>query len=126
MDSKETKLLIVDDEEATLFAFKDVFTEPGVSVDTAASLDETRALLERTTYDGAVVDLRLGGSNDYEGFAAIKLLKDSNPGCKIILLTAYANLYTQNKAYTEGAHHFKEKPASPEEIRTIFKSLGVF
>jgi ActR/RegA family two-component response regulator len=125
MAPQKTTLLIIDDEETVLFALKDVLSEPGLMVDTASSLDEARNYIKSTSYNGAVVDLRLGGSNDFEGFEAIKMVRQSNPGCKIILLTAYAGPGIRENAVTVGADYFMEKPASPEDIKTVFRSLGV-
>jgi CheY-like chemotaxis protein len=124
-EEKKRSVLIVDDEEAILFAFKDVLSEPWMSIDTAQSIEEARSLLLSTSYDGAIIDLRLGGSNGFEGFEAIRMVKERNPRCKVILLTAYARPGTRERALAEGADFFMEKPVSPEDIKRVLLSEGV-
>ena len=124
-EEKKRSVLIVDDEEAILFAFKDVLSGPWLSIDTAQSIEEVRKFLLSTYYNGAVIDLRLGGSNGFEGFEAIRMVKERNPRCKVILLTAYAQPGIRERALTEGADFFIEKPVSPEDIKNVFMSEGV-
>ena len=125
MEKQQRSLLIIDDEETVLFAFKDVLSESWLEVDTAQTLDEAKRLLDSTLYHGAVVDLRLSGSEGTEGFEAIRMIKKRYPHCKIILLTAYAKNGTKNRAFSEGADFFLEKPVSPEEIGNLFSVHGV-
>ncbi len=125
MNTENRHILIIDDEEAILFAFKDILSEPLLTIDTAQSLEEARLHLSGASYRGAIIDLRLGGSNGYEGFNAIHMIKENNPYCKILLLTAYAKPGTREQALFEGADFFMEKPVSPEEIRVLFKANGI-
>lgn len=126
MDLKKRTLLIIDDEEAMLFAFKDALSEAWHSIDTAPSLDDARHHLLVTSYDAAIIDLRLSGSSGLEGLEAIRMVRERNPNCKIILLTAYAFSGIKERAIAEGADYFIEKPASPEDIQNMFRSGGVW
>ena len=120
IDSKS--VLVVDDEEAILFAFKDVLSGTHLTVDTAQSIDEARACLQSRNYDGAVIDLRLSGTDSSEGFEVIELVKQHNPGCIILLLTAYARPNTREEAFSRGADLFMEKPVSPELVGDVLRS----
>jgi len=125
MKKAKHSIVILDDEEATLFAFKEALSDHCLSIDTAQSLDEVKHLLYHKQYHGAVLDLRLNsGSEAYEGFKAITMVKLHNPQCKIIVLTAYGHPDLKEKALRMKADIFLEKPASPENIKNIFKSLG--
>lgn len=124
-EEKQRSVLIVDDEEAILFAFKDILSGPWLSIDTAQSIEDALGFLLSTQYDGAIIDLRLGGSNGFEGFEAIRMVKERNPRCKVILLTAYARPGTRERALTEGADFFMEKPVSPEDIKSLLISEWV-
>ena len=118
-------LLIVDDEEAILFAYSDFLSDPTTTISTAKSYLETIELVNTTTFDGALVDLRLGGTDNTEGFDIIRTLRARNPQCKIVLLTAHAEAGTDKRAYSEGADIFLEKPASPAQVHRLFTTLGV-
>ena len=122
-ETKKRSVLVVDDEEAILFAFKDALSEPQVLIDTFSSIDEVRTVLSLKRYDGAVIDLRLSGTEGYEGFEVIKLVKEHNPSCRVILLTAYARPGIEDEAHATGADLFMEKPVSPETVSNALHSL---
>ncbi|MBN1760299.1 MAG: response regulator [Chitinispirillaceae bacterium] len=121
-ETSQKSVLIVDDEEAILFAFKDVLAGPDISVDTAQSIYEARAFIHHGKYDGAVIDLRLSGTDSSEGFEVLQLVKQHNPQCVTLLLTAYARPGTREEALSRGADLFFEKPVSPEAIGDVFRS----
>ena len=120
------KILVIDDEKAILFAFKEVLSESWLSIDTAQSFKEAEQLLQNRSYQGAIIDLRLNGSKEPEGFKIIQLIKKHHPHCRVIVLTAYGQTDTKEKVFSLGADYFLEKPVSPEEIKKIFKALGVY
>lgn len=122
---RKKTLLIVDDEDAVLFAYTDILSNSTTEIATAQSYQEANALIAVTPFDGALIDLRLGGSDNTEGFDVIRTVRAHNPACKIILLTAHAEIGTDRRAYAEGADVFLEKPASPEQVHALFSSLGV-
>jgi len=119
---KKRSLLIVDDEVTTLFAFKDLLGDSFQTIDVAQSVAEARTLLECSMYQGAIVDLRLCGSNGTEGFDVVEMIRSVCPDCRIIMLTAFAQPETKKNAFTRGVDSFFEKPVSPEIIRTTFQS----
>jgi CheY-like chemotaxis protein len=121
-ESNQKSVLIVDDEEAILFAFKDILSGSEISVDTAQSIDEVRTRMLQVKYDGAVIDLRLSGTDSSEGFEVLQLVKQHNPECVALLLTAYARPGTREEALSRGADLFFEKPVSPEEIGEALRS----
>lgn len=123
--TQKNRILILDDEEATLFAFKETLTHQSLAVDTAQSLAEVEQLLLYRSYNGAVLELRLNGSDNYEGLNAMLLLKKHNPHCKIIILTAYGKPHIKEKALRMEADYFIEKPVSHADNQKILQFLGV-
>jgi DNA-binding NtrC family response regulator len=121
----ENRLLIVDDEEAILYAYKRLFGAPkrGIIVDTAKSMQEAVDLLKTHKYKVVLTDLRLGIEDDLGGFRLIKLIKSFDSDIKIILVTAYGNFQVEKESYEMGADYYLEKPVPTDALRKIFKEL---
>lgn len=121
----ENRLLIVDDEEAILYAYKRLFGAPkrGIIVDTAKSMQEAVDLLKTNKYKVVLTDLRLGIEDDLGGFRLIKLIKSFDSDIKIILVTAYGNFQVEKESYEMGADYYLEKPVPTDALRKIFKEL---
>src|SRR5215212_2538352 len=83
------RMLIVDDEEAILFAMEEYFTTRGYQVSCARELEEAQALLSFAQYDVVIADLRLTGINGAEGLELLSFVRACSPRTKILLLTAY-------------------------------------
>jgi len=123
--SKYGKILLVENEEAVLFAFKKVLTAPGMRVDTAASLPEATIRLEENRYDAVIADLRLSDATAIEGFDVIKLARKSQKKCAIIVLTAYGQNDTREHVFELGADYYLEKPFSPKKIKEMLQELKI-
>ncbi len=121
----ENRLLIVDDEEAILYAYKRLFGAPkqGITVDTAKSMDEAVDLLKANKYKVVLTDLRLGIEDDLGGFRLIELIKKLDKAIKIILVTAYGSFQVEKESYEMGADYYLEKPVPTDDLRKILKEL---
>lgn len=121
----ENRLLIVDDEEAILYAYKRLFGAPkkGLKIDTANSIEEAVSLLQKNKYKVVLTDLRLGSQDDRGGYRLIKLIKEFDSEIKIILVTAYGNFEVEKESREMGADYYLEKPVPTDALRNIFKEL---
>jgi DNA-binding response OmpR family regulator len=119
------RILLVDDEEVILFAFKKVLSAPSVIVDTAQTLAKAISMLQLKSYDAVIADLRLTGAEVMEGFEAIKEAKRIQTNCKVIVVTAYGENGTSDKVFQYGADAYLEKPVSPQKVKEKLESLGV-
>lgn len=121
----ENRLLIVDDEEAILYAYKRLFGAPkqGITVDTAKSMKEAVDLLKENKYKVVLTDLRLGIEDDLGGFRLIELIKKFDRSIKIILVTAYGSFQVEKESYEMGADYYLEKPVPTDALRKILKEL---
>lgn len=68
----------------------------------------------------AFVDIKMPGIN---GITAIKLLKELDPGIKIVVVSAYNEFEFARKALTVGADYYLLKPVRPQEILRVLDSL---
>ena len=120
------RILLIDDEDVILFGFERVLKEPGVEVDCARTEEEAQNCIAAHQYDAAIVDLRLSNSTQMEGFDCIKLLRSSQNDCRILVLTAFGDNVSRDKAEDLGADMFLEKPLEPETIRKTLKTFGIY
>jgi DNA-binding NtrC family response regulator len=124
-DSKK-KVLVVDDEDSILFAFSKVLAGPHIEIHTAETLNEALALLQKNSYGVVIADLRLSGSANFEGFAVITAVSETQRECKIIIMTAYGDEKTKEKVFSLGADFYLEKPVSPQKIKELIASMGIY
>ena len=117
------RILVVDDEEAILLAFKKLLQRPGVAVDTSESLEEAKEYIGKQTYDVVIADLRLSGTLGQEGFEIIAFVKSHLPKAKVVLITAYGSHGIEEKARNLGADYYFEKPVSVRNLHTILEDL---
>lgn len=126
MSNKKKKILLIDDEEVILFGFKQVLSAPKLQVDTASTVEEAKALIEKNSYAAAVVDLRLSSSTALDGLELVAILKKKQMECRIIVLTAYGDDEVHQKALQAGADLFLEKPVDPDLIKKNLEIMGVY
>ncbi|MCP5108725.1 MAG: response regulator [bacterium] len=121
----KNRLLIVDDEEAILYAYKRLFgsARMGMAVDTAKSMAEALKFLEKNKYSIVLTDLRLGFEDDLGGFRLIRAIKEFDKSTKVILVTAYGSFQVERESYRMGADYYLEKPVPTEALCHIFKEL---
>ncbi len=122
---QEKNLLIVDDEDAVLFAFIAFFSDPGISVYGAGSLTQARELMSQQRFDAGIIDVRLTGSEDFDGYTVLKEMKTQNPDSKIIVMTAYGRESIKDEVMHLGADRYFEKPVSPKRIGEDLHELGI-
>lgn len=107
------RILIVDDEEAIRYTFKEFLTEAGFQVDTAESLIESAAMVGNVDYDAIFLDILLGRDN---GLRLLKVMHEQSPNCPVIIVTGSPEIRTAADAVRHGAFDYLVKPISQEEL----------
>ena len=120
-----TRLLVIDDEEPILFAFKEYFSAFGYAVDCAREVEEAEALLAHVRYEVVIADLRLTGVQGTEGLSIVRYAQERCPWARVIVLTAYGSPEIENEAYRLGADGFLHKPVPlPDVAQIVFGLVG--
>ncbi|HEX5759899.1 MAG TPA: response regulator [Thermoanaerobaculia bacterium] len=119
----DTRMLIVDDEEAILFAMRAYFTKRGYAVDCARQRGEAEALLAGAEYAVVIADLRLSGAHPAEGLEVLGLARRLWPRIRLVLLTAYGSNDLELEARRRGADAFLHKPKSLPEVEQLVAGL---
>jgi DNA-binding NtrC family response regulator len=122
---EQKRILVVDDEDAILLAFKRLLQHYGLDVDTCDNLSSAVDHINRWKYDAVIADLRLSGTLAQEGFEIIALVKKKSQLTKVALITAYGTVGLKEKAHDAGADFYFEKPVSVKDLNEVLGSIGV-
>lgn len=106
-------ILIVDDENTLRHFLKLTLLDEGYQVSDVANGEAALDLLERETFDLALVDLRMAG---VDGLEVMRLFRQRSPETQIIILTAYASVPSAVEALRHGAHDYLTKPFETSEL----------
>jgi DNA-binding NtrC family response regulator len=120
MSAPHATVLVVDDEEAIVFAIRRYLENRGYAVETAASAAEARAAIRRTLPDVALVDYALP---DGDGLALLRALRSEDAALPVVMLTGLGSIDLAVKAIQEGAAQFLTKPAELPALATLVERL---
>ncbi|HEX6095819.1 MAG TPA: sigma-54 dependent transcriptional regulator [Thermoanaerobaculia bacterium] len=111
-------LLIVDDEASLRDFLTIVFEEEGWHVDTAASLGEAHAAIQRREPDVVLCDLMLP---DGSGIDLVREIKQQTPSMVFVMITAHTSTRSAVEALKAGAIDYIAKPFDIEELKIIVR-----
>lgn len=112
----EARVLVVDDELHVCSALARSLTLMGYRADEANSGREALGMLERTSYDVMVLDIRMPGM---DGIEVMRRAHQMRPDLLVIVLTGHATLESAITAVKIGAVEYLRKPASVHEIAAV-------
>jgi DNA-binding NtrC family response regulator len=110
---KRAKILVVDDDENIRNTLKAILEDEGYGVDTAVTGGEAIQKTQKATYNVALLDIRLP---DMEGVELLKLIKDTVPRTRKIMLTGYPSMKNAIAALNKNADAYLIKPIDIENL----------
>ncbi len=113
-----SRILIVDDEEAICWAFRESLGDEGHQVEVAATAEEGLRIAAEGGLDAVVIDIRLPGM---DGLAAMGPLRDRIGEAPIIVITAFGNLETVVRAMEGGAFDYLIKPFDLDQATGVIR-----
>ena len=119
--NNETRILIVDDDDTIRTTMKAILEDEGYTVDLAASGKEGIQKSRETSYNIALLDIRLP---DMEGVQLLKLMKPAVPRTRKIMVTGYPSTQNAIEALNKNADAYLIKPVDIEKLlKTIKEQL---
>jgi CheY-like chemotaxis protein len=100
-------VLVIDDEPIVLDLFQRVLGEKGLVIRTAQNADEALAMLEREGFGCVLADKNLPG---LDGIEIVRRVRQSQPYCACIVMTAYSSTESAVEALRLGAVDYIAKP----------------
>ncbi len=102
-----SSVLVIDDEPVVLDVFQRVLGEKGLSTRLARNAEEALAFIEREEFGCVLADKNLPG---LDGIEIVRRVRQSQPHCACIIMTAYASTESAVEALRLGAVDYIAKP----------------
>jgi DNA-binding NtrC family response regulator len=116
---RKYKILVVDDEKIVRESLFNWFEDEGYEVDTAFDAEDALKKFDRGKYDLILLDMKMPGMS---GLDLLTKIKDIDPACIVILITAFASVSTAIQALKQGAYDYITKPVDPDELNHLVKN----
>lgn len=113
-----SRILVVDDEPSICWGFRELLTDEGHDVDTAASAEEALAIAEAARPDAVILDVRLPG---LDGLSAMAPLRERTGDAPIVVITAFGDLKTAVDAVDKGAFDYLTKPFDLDRAAEVIR-----
>lgn len=110
----QRKVLVVDDEENILSAFKDFLKKEHCEMVAASNAEEGLMVPEKQHMNLLITDIRLKGTSGVTFFMEAKRI---HPKLPVIVITGYPDLITEEAIKEYGADFFFLKPLDLEKLR---------
>ena len=117
---KPPVLLIVDDEPGMVSLVTRFATEQGFQPIGRAGGQEMIAELPGLNADAAIVDLRMP---EISGLDVLKAIRDADPACQVILMTAHSSVDSAIEAVKLGALDYLTKPLDFERLGELLTTV---
>jgi DNA-binding NtrC family response regulator len=110
------RILIIDDEPGITGMLSIVFEREGYAVTTAGTCAAGLKLIEETSPDLVLTDLRMP---DGTGFEVLRKTRETNAETPVVMITAYTSTKTAIEALKAGAYDYVSKPFDVEELKHV-------
>ena len=108
------RVLVVDDEEGMRSGMRRILEKNGFAVDTAENGGQAIEQLDLTSYDLALVDLKMPGT---DGFEVTKYINDRfGDRIVVVIVAALATVEAAVEITRRGAFDFLVKPFAPQDL----------
>ncbi|MEH6643187.1 MULTISPECIES: response regulator transcription factor [Halomonadaceae] len=118
MQTRDQRLLIVDDDEMFCHVLNRALTRRGYEVIVAHNADQALAMAAQYLPTMATLDLKLENSS---GLKLLPELLAISPQSRIVVLTGYSSIATAVEAIKLGAVNYLCKPVDADDVLTAFE-----
>ena len=119
--SKNSKILVCDDDETLCYLLKEQLLEEGFAVDTVYDGGLAIEAIKRKNYDLLLLDLNM---REVSGEEVLKFVADYNSSLQVVILSAQTEIRNAIDCIKMGAYDFITKPYNFDELLlTINRAL---
>src|SRR5208283_1916202 len=111
-----TKILVVDDDEKILFAFRQVFTREGYMCVVATNGPEALEMMLSEKPQIIFMDIAMPG---LDGLETLQRMKVQSATVPVIMVTGHGTMQAAIKAIQLGAFDYLTKPLDITKVRDI-------
>jgi two-component system response regulator AtoC len=113
-DTNAGRILIVDDDAASLASLGEAMNREGYRVTLAGSGEEATQIAQEQEFDVVITDLRM---RDVDGLQVLRTYKSLRPETVLIVMTGFASMDTVVDAMSAGAYDYISKPFRLDQMR---------
>jgi len=110
------RILVVDDELWLVEQCSEILAVEGYQVRGAQGGKQALALLEKSSFDLLLVDLKMPS---VDGLAVLRQARERDPGPTTVVMTGYGTMENAVEALRAGARDFLLKPFEPDELLSV-------
>jgi CheY-like chemotaxis protein len=116
------KLLVVEDDIASLELMAEVFTSLSAEVRPISNSEKAADLVNQEKFDGIFLDLEMPNLN---GFELARRIRSSswNKCVPIVIVTGLDDKRTMQEAFAIGATFFLQKPVDKQRLTSLFQRV---
>ena len=117
------KLLVVEDDAASLELMTEVFTYLKAEVRPVSDSEKAVGIVNQEKFDGIFLDLEMPKLN---GFDLARMIRKSswNKSTPIIIVTGRDERQTMQEAFALGATFFLQKPVDRQKLTILFRTVS--
>ena len=117
------KLLVVEDDTASLELMTEVFTYLKAEVRPVSDSETAAGMVKQEKFDGIFLDLEMPRLN---GFDLARVIRKSswNKSTPIIIVTGRDERQTMQEAFALGATFFLQKPVDRQKLTILFRTVS--
>ena len=117
------KLLVVEDDTASLELMTEVFTYLKAEVRPVSDSEKAAGMIDQEKFDGIFLDLEMPKLN---GFELARVIRKSswNKSTPIIIVTGRDERQTMQEAFALGATFFLQKPVDRQKLTILFRTVS--
>ena len=109
-------ILIVDDDESVVSAFKAFLAHEGHRCRVASNAEDAVAAVAAVRPSLVITDVRMPGASGIEG---LERMREIAPGLPVVVMSAYGTSQTSIEAMRLGAFDYLTKPLDLDELRHV-------
>jgi len=113
MTERQPALLVVDDEFSVRDSLDSWFRRDGYRTGTAESAEAALRMLQESSWDVVLADIRMPGM---DGLELQRRIHEIDPDIPVVLITAFASVESAVQALKAGAFDYVTKPIDPDEL----------
>jgi CheY-like chemotaxis protein len=116
------KLLVVEDDLASLELMTEVFTSLEAEVCPVSESAKAVSLVNQEKFDGVFLDLEMPHP---DGFQLARMIRKSswNKSTPIVIVTGRDDRQTMQQAFSIGATFFLQKPVDRQKLKGLFRTV---
>jgi CheY-like chemotaxis protein len=117
------KLLVVEDDPASLELMTEVFTSLKSEVSAVSDSERAAGMVNQERFDGIFLDLEMPNLNGFE-LAGIIRKSAWNRSTPIVIVTGGDERRTMQEAFAIGATFFLQKPVDRAKLSILFRTVS--